>query len=149
VVTQTKHREEVIEALIALENDYGQLTPEVVVEAAADPASPLHKSFEWNDETAAAAYRIEQARALIRSVDVEITVRRMTISAPRYVRDPSLPLREPGFRSLEAVSEAGLQESVIDAEVARCRDMIARGRRVAKSLGREADFLAAVREALK
>ena len=46
----------------------GGLLPEMVVEAATDPASPLHAAFEWDDKKAAHFGRIEQAKYLIRSV---------------------------------------------------------------------------------
>lgn len=48
----------------------GRLESEMVVEAARDAASPLHPAFEWNDAIAAGAYRIEQAKYLIRSIEV-------------------------------------------------------------------------------
>jgi hypothetical protein len=41
------------------------LRPERVVEAARNPKSPLHSSFEWDNRKAATAYRLEQARTLI------------------------------------------------------------------------------------
>jgi hypothetical protein len=48
----------------------GGLTPEAVVEAARDPASPLHAAFTWDDTAAADAYRKQEARQLINSVRV-------------------------------------------------------------------------------
>jgi hypothetical protein len=59
---------EALEA-IRLENA-GELHPQAVVEGARPPESPLHKYFEWRDEKAAALYRVDQARALIRSIRV-------------------------------------------------------------------------------
>jgi hypothetical protein len=44
----------------------GVLRPEDVVEFARDPKSELHRQFEWNDSEAAAAYRLTQARQIIR-----------------------------------------------------------------------------------
>lgn len=58
------------ELLQGIYDQKGELTPELVVAEAADPNSPLHDRFEWDDAKAAAAHRIEQARALIRSVRV-------------------------------------------------------------------------------
>lgn len=52
---------------LAKENG-GELRPEVVVLAAAEPSSPLHDSFEWNDTEAAEKWRLHQARNLIRAV---------------------------------------------------------------------------------
>ena len=45
-----------------------QLQPRTVVDEARDPTNPLHKHFEWEDGVAAEAYRVQQARALIRIV---------------------------------------------------------------------------------
>lgn len=141
-------REALVEALIALENDRGQLTPELVVDAARDPASPLHKSFEWNDERAAASYRIETARALIRSVEVEITVRRRVVLTTRYVRDVALPTRDAGYRSLPSVQENGLGEATMQATISRVLDVIGKARIQAQALDREDEFVGAIRAAL-
>jgi hypothetical protein len=46
----------------------GKLTAESVLDAAVDPASPLHDRFEWDDGAAAHGYRLDQARRLIRAV---------------------------------------------------------------------------------
>jgi len=48
--------------------DINQLTPKAVVEAASKPRHPLHRYFEWDDAKAAASYRLDQARTLIRSI---------------------------------------------------------------------------------
>lgn len=52
---------------IALENG-GELKPEAVVEAARAETSPLHRQFDWDDTKAAANWRLQQARQLIRVV---------------------------------------------------------------------------------
>lgn len=49
----------------------GRLMPPTVVEQARNRRSPLHRYFEWNDKTAAEAYRLDQARTLIRIVQIE------------------------------------------------------------------------------
>lgn len=48
----------------------GRLEARSVVEASRDPGAPLHGEFEWNDRKAAGAYRVEQAKYLIRSITV-------------------------------------------------------------------------------
>jgi hypothetical protein len=48
----------------------GEITPELVLEDAKDSASPLHDYFEWDDSTAAFEWRLQQARVLIRSIDL-------------------------------------------------------------------------------
>jgi hypothetical protein len=50
---------------LASEND-GLLMPEDVVDAARPLSSPLHSRFEWDNGKAAEAYRIWQARQLLR-----------------------------------------------------------------------------------
>jgi len=50
----------------------GQLTPRAVVDEASAEDSPLHPAFEWDDDAAAAAYREDQARYLLRSITVTV-----------------------------------------------------------------------------
>lgn len=65
------------------------LTPETVVEAARNPRSLLHSQFEWDDGTAGEAYRLQQARALIKRVRVDVVRADQTvIHAPVFVRSP-------------------------------------------------------------
>jgi len=45
----------------------GTLKPEDVVEYAKDPDTKLHSRFEWDDSKAGPAYRIWQARMIIRT----------------------------------------------------------------------------------
>lgn len=66
-----------------------RLTPETVVEAARDPRSPLHDRFQWDDSVAGEAYRLQQARALIKQVRVDVVRADQTvIRAPVFVRAP-------------------------------------------------------------
>lgn len=53
-----------LEALAEANN--GLLKPEAVVEFAKDPNTALHSRFEWDDTEAAKAYRLYQARQIIR-----------------------------------------------------------------------------------
>lgn len=49
----------------------GEVTPNDLVDAARPDDHPLHRHFEWDDSAAADAYRLSQARAIIRCVSVE------------------------------------------------------------------------------
>lgn len=60
---------EALEA-IATENA-GRLTPHAIVAAASNRKNPLHPFFEWDDSAAANAYRLDQARALVRIIRVD------------------------------------------------------------------------------
>lgn len=58
-----------LEAQRALEEIYqrdGVLSPQAVLDAARPDDSPLHSFFTWNEEIAAEAYRLDEARQVIR-----------------------------------------------------------------------------------
>ena len=142
-------RARIVDALLELENQFGQITPELVVEAAGDPASPLHKHFEWNNEIAGEQHRIDQARNLITSVKVQIEIRRRVVTAVRYVHDVRLTPREQGYVNVQQVDEAGIAEATVEAEIKRVTALIERGRNIAASLDREREFVDGVRAALR
>ena len=48
----------------------GCLLPEAIVQKAKAKSSPLHNQFVWDDTEAAKRYRLEQARYLVRSIEV-------------------------------------------------------------------------------
>ena len=48
----------------------GELTPPAVLDAARASRHVLHQHFEWDDSVAANAYRVDQARTLIRCVEI-------------------------------------------------------------------------------
>lgn len=50
--------------------EHDGLNTAVVVDAAADPTSPLHPHFVWDDAVAGHRYRLEQASYLIRNLRV-------------------------------------------------------------------------------
>lgn len=70
----------VVNELLRLHDQNGGLRPSEVVEAARDEDSVLHPQFEWDDEVAAHEHRLHQARALIRTVRVQVEGK-----APRHV----------------------------------------------------------------
>jgi hypothetical protein len=78
------------ELLRLSEGDLGALRPADVVRAARSRRNPLHQFFEWDDTQAAAQYRLEQARHLIRSVRVTI------IESGGESLDVSLFIANPG-----------------------------------------------------
>ena len=75
----------------------GVLTAQAVLEDAQNPTSPLHEEFEWDDDRAAQAHRLLQARTLIRSVKLVITTNKKSIVAPYYVRDAAMPNSVQGY----------------------------------------------------
>jgi hypothetical protein len=130
--------EVVRDALAKLEEDGGTLTPQSVVEAAKSPRHPLHACFEWDDSVAAHTWRIEQARGLIRSVKLVITVDRVEFSTVHYVRDPRVPSEDQGYVGIpNAQGDADLAQQIIRQEFSRADAALRRAQDVAKALGVE------------
>ena len=68
-----------------IREQYGELKPELVVKEAANPNSVLHHCFQWDDSVAAAAYRNEQARNLIKNIRVEIKTTNISCKVRAFV----------------------------------------------------------------
>jgi len=126
-------------AEIASAND-GRLTPDLVVEDAQNPDSPLHELFEWNDGVAGHKYRIEQARQVITSVRVVITTEHKSVSTVFYVRDPEADATEQGYVSINKLrSNSDLARESIVMEFSRAASYLQRARTHAEALGMEDD----------
>ena len=138
--------------LRSLHTKHGALEASDVVEAARNPASAMHAHFEWDDAAAGHAYRLHQARALIRSVSITITVESVSLRAPAFVRDPQMA---SGYVALQAVrDDEAAARRVIVSEVERAVSALARAEAVAAALGvvgplaAAAEAVAALRAAL-
>lgn len=141
------NREQQRQALQAIaDRNGGKLQPRQVVEAAQDPESPLHTAFTWNDEAAAAAYRLEQARQLIRSIRIDISTETRTVSTVAYVRDPDCAEDEQGYVSVARVrSDTDRKRDVLVAEFRRAGAALRRARALADlfDLADEVDVITA------
>lgn len=83
------------DALQAIHDEHGVLTPSLVVDQARPEDHPLHSRFEWDDSVAGEAWRRAQAQELIRSV--KVTYREPTeTEAGRSVRAFHAVRRENG-----------------------------------------------------
>lgn len=90
----------------------GEIQPKHVVEAARDRRHPLHKHFEWDDKKAADAYRLDQARAIIRIVRTQIEPDEPPVRAFYSVKDDN----GQRYRAVETVmSSASLQLALLKA----------------------------------
>ena len=58
------------EELDRINNKYGEIRPQTVVDESRDDDAVLHPEFEWCDPVAAETYRREQARKLLRAIFV-------------------------------------------------------------------------------
>lgn len=133
-------------AILALDQS-GRLTADRVVSAASDPGSPLHDHFEWDDEKAGHAYRLEQARRLIRSVQVVVTIEDRAISTVHYVRDP-LAAEEQGYVSVDRLrSEPESARAMLRMEFARAIGCLKRAEDLADALGLKREVASVTKQA--
>lgn len=85
----------------------GDLTPEMVVQAASQATSPLHGLFEWNDAKAAHQNRLHVAGILIKSIVVTVAAAEKGEPTPVNVTVTKAS-GEGGTASARVVSEAEL-----------------------------------------
>ena len=88
----------VVEELTRLQEVNRILTPEVVVRAAEDNNSILHKLFEWDDNKAAYNWRLQQARTILNNIEVTI----ITDGEPREIAVFEVTTRSEGYKSVDA-----------------------------------------------
>ena len=100
----------------------GSLTPEVVLDAARPEGALLHDrgGFEWRDEAAAEAHRLNQARYLIRSIQIVVShPEPQAIRAYVAVRqeEPELPEAPATASTIYVPTETALKEPVLRDQV--------------------------------
>ena len=133
-----------------IEQKYGYLTPEFVVDEARPEGSPIHSRFEWDDSVAGEAYRRGQARQLIRIVVVKndedvspMFVHVTTEDGPRYM-SASVVVKD------EDLYASALQElaSKLRAATKSLNQLVAMGGPESPQLGRVSKHLASAAKAL-
>jgi len=117
--------ETMVAELKRLEDRRGRLTAPAVLEEAADPSSPLHLWFDWDDTMAAAKWRLEQARELIRSVKMLIVVEEREIPAVVYLRDPAAKGNASGYVALRKVRQTDIGD-MLTAELRQIEGLLDR-----------------------
>ena len=119
----------------------GRLTPENLVDESRPDDAPLHKCFEWDDTVAAERYREDQARFIIRSIEVVVEQH----NEPTRAFVPVVSETKHQYESIDVVlRSADSREALLDS--AR-RDLLA-FRRKYKTLYELADVFAAIDGAL-
>lgn len=108
----------------------GTVSAELLVEEAKAETSPLHKFFEWNDEEAAARYRLAQATSMILASKMIVVLessrgnQATAVSAtrlPEVRRYLSPGRKEPRKLRNEALNDVDVRKAVIDRRVAVLR----------------------------
>ena len=132
------------EALVALVERDGSITPASVLDEARDEASPLHTHFEWDDSEAAEQYRLVQARGLIRRYKVTVEVKPDTFVKVRQFS--SVPAADPDDGTDYVLTSEALKDDVQrDFIFQQCIREIATLR---AKYGALVDFDAALRESI-
>jgi hypothetical protein len=119
---------------LAAKND-GHITPEIVLEDARDPTSPLHDCYNWDINQAAHEHWIETSRRLIRGVRVVIKEEKVIIRAPAYVRDPEVASDAQGYVSVAKLRNSeDLSREALVYEFTRAAAALRRAREIAAAL---------------
>lgn len=116
-----------------------ELTPERLVAHKEQPDSPLREYFTEDVGEAAHKRWLDEARALIRRVRVEIVVDEVVLSAPRYTHDPE----STGAGYIEVLSvrsDENRSRLVILQELRRAVSALRRANEVAAILGMSAEI---------
>lgn len=79
------------------------VSPEDIVEAARPKGSPLHDRFTWDDTEAAHAWRIEQAKKILRVAVTVIEHKQESVTVRAFVSLPSDRGPERPYRTMESV----------------------------------------------
>lgn len=125
--------DEHIKALVKLQHD-NRLTPDDVLGAARKPTNPLHDLFEWDDAVAAEEHRRDQARGIIREVQVKITTTTATITVHRYVPDPDRG-KGQGYLAIDPLPEEDMCRRIVVQECNRALGVMRRAATIAEALG--------------
>ncbi len=133
---QTETQQSVREVLESLARaNGGQITPQIVLDEAKKKRSPLHSHFCWDDNEAAAAWRLHQASALIRRVKVTLeTAPEKTISVRAFMSvtpvveqeaddDDEEPSKPAGYYVPVRVAMTEYREQVLARAVSELRAM--------------------------
>ena len=105
-----------------LEKTDGKIIPERVVELAKSRRSPLHNYFTWDDEEAANRHRLEEARALIRSIVVEYEIEREQKTMVRAFYNVTDEKKGRGYVNLKDINDnKGYRQQILDQALKELR----------------------------
>jgi hypothetical protein len=105
----------------------GKLMPGEVVDAARDPSSPLHNLFQWDDDVAAEAYRLHQARRIIRIHVTDVVRSNRPAKIPVFVSLSTDRVNGGGYhRAIDVLSEPQLRARHIRDIIGQMRGLLAR-----------------------
>jgi hypothetical protein len=113
----------------------GRIKLEDVIEDARNEESPLHDYFTWDDAKAAHKQRLDEARTLLRSINVPYEFNLTEHQVIAYVRDPAKPEKENGYISTVVLrTDHDLARAALVEEFSRAAAAMRRAIEVAKAL---------------
>ena len=107
--------------LAQIHNDYGEISPKLLVDKARDENNILHNCFEWNDGIAAEQYRMTQAALLIRCIVVVSDKKEDETRA--FVSVPLSEVEQRSYHTVNVVMENDFAKSQLLKQAER--DIIA------------------------
>lgn len=147
-MTKEKYQQ-ISDRLSVLREENGRLSPEIVVNDARNPSSPLHDMFEWDVDKAAYSHWIERAREILRTVKVKVTIEERTLTVPKYVHDPYAK-NEQGYEDVLVIRNSKQWSSdAVDLEIARLRAAIKKAHDMAVLYGYEDRFFDVMNEIVR
>jgi len=93
------------EELQRLQNVYGIITPEIIVNESKDPKSVLHPIFEWDNKKAAFNYRIQQARILLNNIRMII----VTDGESKEISVYEVTSYKDGYKSVDSLTSDDIE----------------------------------------
>jgi len=144
--TERLTKERRAQAIAALQDSQGRVTPRSVWQAARDPLHPLHNEFEWDLKKAAEREWDRTAAGIIREVKFEVIYEETKIIAPYYVSDPRATT-STYIPTIRVAKNVKLKTSVLREEVDRIVSAINRGIKLASAFGLVRPFEAMLEEA--
>jgi hypothetical protein len=151
-MTEAANKPKASDAIRELAEKHGQLTPEIVLEAAKPKTSPLHRFFQWDNTKAAAQYRLVQAACLIRRIKVtyqtadEKTVRvRAFVNVTPERRECADEDPDAGTRGIYVSTHDAMTSDHYRAQVLQqCKSDVETFRRKWTALNEASDIIAAM-----
>lgn len=112
----------------------GHVRPQVVIAAARNPKSILHKEFEWDEVKGHTIYLMDRARELIREARFVITYSTMQIVVPKYITD-SYDKNSSYIETTTVKKKSAMAKETMLAEIIRIKGSAERSRGLAVQFG--------------
>ena len=94
-----------VNELRRLQDLYGSLNPEIIVENSKNPESVLYPIFEWDNKKAAYNYRLQQARILLNNIKLSV----ITDGETKEISVYEVTSLKEGYKNIESFDESDIE----------------------------------------